>query len=399
MGRKAKFPPTIYSSNGFDWIKILIGPKRYKKHTLGESGSPESRREYARVIAEIEAIGVQPEIKPDITIVELAALYADHVKDKDNGHGRTKRAIKGLVELYGHTEAVDFGPRALKTLQAEWGKEGLSRRYIRHLSNVIRYMFRWAAEEEILDVKCYERIAIVKHLKKGEHGCTESERIEPVPMPVVEATLEHLPPILATMVRFQLYTGARPGEVCALRPCDLNRTWREIDDHTVWLYSLDNHKSDWRGKNRWIPVVAKAQEILAPYLDREPTSYCFSPRERKEQRHSEQRERRKSKVQPSQVARESRSRLAIGKREKEPGESYTTQSYCRAIRYVTRKHGIEDWTPNQLRHLVATIVEVELGREDARCVLGHTSPTTTAIYAESVERAATALSQLLGGNT
>jgi hypothetical protein len=49
---------------------------------------------------------------------------------------------------------------------------------------------------------------------------------------------------------------------------------------------------------------------------------------------------------------------------------------------------VEPWSPNQLRHLTGTLVETRYGREDARCVLGHDCPSTTAVYAQSVERAA-----------
>jgi integrase len=52
------------------------------------------------------------------------------------------------------------------------------------------------------------------------------------------------------------------------------------------------------------------------------------------------------------------------------------------------------WRPNQLRHTRATEIETQFGREDARCVLGHKNPSTTSIYAESVERAARVMAQV-----
>ena len=46
------------------------------------------------------------------------------------------------------------------------------------------------------------------------------------------------------------------------------------------------------------------------------------------------------------------------------------------------------------RHARATEIETLFGREDARCVLGHRTPSTTAIYAESVERAARVMAKV-----
>jgi hypothetical protein len=46
----------------------------------------------------------------------------------------------------------------------------------------------------------------------------------PVADTAVDATLPHLPPIVADMVRVQRLTGARPGEICILRPADISET-------------------------------------------------------------------------------------------------------------------------------------------------------------------------------
>jgi integrase len=75
-------------------------------------------------------------------------------------------------------------------------------------------------------------------LKKGRTQARETRPVECVEDSVVEATLPHLPTIVADMVRLQRLTGMRPGEVCSLRPCDVNKT----DD--VWLYIPDEHKTE-----------------------------------------------------------------------------------------------------------------------------------------------------------
>ncbi len=74
-----------------------------------------------------------------------------------------------------------------------------------------------------------------------------------------------------------------------------------------------------------------------------------------------------------------------------PGESYTTSSYGRAIRYAIRRHNrtprgsarpIPEWDPNQVRHSAATRLRRTVGLDAARAILGHASHKTTEIYAE-----------------
>jgi integrase len=73
--------------------------------------------------------------------------------------------------------------------------------------------------------------------------------IRPVAEHVVEATLPHVRPQVAAMVRLQLLTGMRPGEVVAMRGCDLEMREK------VWLYRPGSdqgphgkHKTAYRGQ-------------------------------------------------------------------------------------------------------------------------------------------------------
>ena len=95
---------------------------------LGKYGSPESRAEYARVIAEWEAAGRRlpvAESKPaDLTVNELLVAYLRFAEGyyRKNGQPteqlqRAKIAMRPLKELYGHTAARDFGPLALKAVR------------------------------------------------------------------------------------------------------------------------------------------------------------------------------------------------------------------------------------------------------------------------------------------
>lgn len=386
MPRTPQWPPPVYQRDGKDIVRLHVGPGRYRDVTLGPAGSPESRAEYARILAEIQANGGRmPPDQADLTVLELVAAYFDHAERRYDGRqlARLRTALRAVVALYGHTRADAFGPLALKVVRAEHAKKGYCRSHVNQLMHCVRRAFRWAAAEEMIPPSVVVALAQVEGLRRNDPSAPpDREKVRPVAPGLVEATLPHLAPVVAAMVRLQLLTGMRPGEVCVLRPADVNRGWMTVDGKTVWLYKLDHHKGEWRGGERLVPIGPRAQEVLAPFLARDPSAYCFSPAEATAAFRRRRRAARKSKVQPSQADRSKPSPR------KKPGGRYTTQSYGRAIQYACDRAILPRWSPNQLRHLAATLVEVEGGREDARCFLGHAEPSVTARYAESAQRAA-----------
>ena len=66
---------------------------------------------------------------------------------------------------------------------------------------------------------------------------------------------------MARMVRLHLLTGMRPGEVCSMRLCDIDRSG------DVWKYSPEGHKTEHHGRSRVILLGRKAQRILQPLLN------------------------------------------------------------------------------------------------------------------------------------
>jgi integrase len=217
---------------------------------------------------------------------------------------------------------------------------------------------------------------------------------------VVAATLPHLPPVVADMVRLQRLLGCRPGEICQLRPCDLDRSGE------IWLYRPRTHKTEHHGRPREIAVGPRAQAILLPYVVRDALACCFSPAECQRRRYVAMRAARKTTVQPSQ-----RDRRRPRPR-RTPQSSYTKDSYNRAIRracdradreahktapdvraetrLVPRRH------PNQLRHAAATEIRRRFGLEAAQVVLGHSRADVTQVYAERDGKLAGEVARLIG---
>ena len=75
-------------------------------------------------------------------------------------------------------------------------------------------------------------------------------------------------------MQLQLLTGTRPQEVMALKPSEV----LDRGDGT-WLYTPAAHKTEHLGREKVIVIGPRAQEVLRPWLDRDPGAYCFSPAE------------------------------------------------------------------------------------------------------------------------
>lgn len=371
MARKNVWPPEIKVVDGVEIIRVQVRGRRHK-YTLGPAGSAEARAEYLRVVAEMEATRATAlDPAAQVTVAEVALRFIERC-DAEVSAGqadRVRSALDPVVRLYGHTAAAKFGPVALATVRDQYVRAGRCRRACNQLTSIVRQAYKWAASREIVSADVYVRLATLGPLLAGKTQAKDRPRVKPAPAADVEKTLPHLPPAVADMVRVQLLTGCRPGELCLMHPDSIERPGLKVGRVRVWLYDLDAHKTAWRGGRRTVAIGPKAQAILKPYL--ELGGYLFSPRRVVEAY-----------------------RLSIGAKKKRhgrsrvPGERYRTSSYGHCIAAACERAGVPSWSPNRLRHAAGTRVEADHGREDARCVLGHSTPTTTAIYAEMIERAA-----------
>ncbi len=412
-----------HKQSGQAVVTLTDGLGNRRDVLLGKYGTAGSRTEYARVIAEWEANGrglPRKNANQAVTINELAVAFWNHVERHYRRPDGTltsevdeyKLALRPLKHLYGHAHVGDFGPLALKAVRQlmidgyDHPKYGAQRTLARGVINqrvgrVVR-MFKWGVAEERVPEPIYRALTTVPGLQRGRTNAKETESVRAVPEDVVEATLPHLLPEVADLVRLQLLTGMRPGEVVVLRGIDIDRSGR------VWLYrpgsdqgAEGQHKTAHHGHQRVIAFGPQAQLILRPHLEAvPPTAYLFSPRRAVAAKHARMRGARKSNVQPSQVCRKKRSP------KRKPGERWTVRTYYRSVSRavdlanraracelckklkpaercdVCKGSALPHWHPHQLRHTRATELRREFGLDSARVVLGHRSPRITEVYAE-----------------
>ncbi len=315
-----------------------------------------------------------------LSINELVLVYGRHSEEYYRKNGRITREGELMNEVLRFVrkniedpDPENFGPVALDELRdrmiddLDW-----SRKYINNQINRVIRMFSWAAEKELVSASVPVALKEMVGLKKGRSRARETAGVVCVADEVVNATLSHLPETLADMVRLQRLTGARPGEICSIRPRDLDRSGE------VWLYVPDEHKTEHHEKNRVVAIGPQAQAVLLRYLVRSQEAYCFSPAESERKRREKAAANRKTPA--NQGNRAGTNRVANPRRV--PKEFYTTDSYRKAIQRVCKREGIEKWSPNQLRHTAATRIRKDYGLEAAQVVCGHQSANVTQVYAE-----------------
>ena len=232
---------------------------------------------------------------------------------------------------------------------------------------------KWGVTKKLVPISVYQELLTLEGLKKGRCESPDPPPIEPVPGEDLEKTLPELGSVVRDMVELQLLTGARPGELCSLRPIDVDRSGE------VWEYRPTSHKLEHHGKDRVVCFGEKAKAILIKYLEgRSAEAYCFSPAEAEQQRLAKRHAARKTPL--SCGNRPGSKRADTPKRR--PKDCYTVDSYRRAIVRACKRAGVPAWAPNRLRHTRATELRKLFGIEAVRTVLGHSRLNTSEIYAE-----------------
>ncbi len=352
-----------------------------RDYYLGPHGTRASKLDYDRLIGEWLQSGRNPLLgsTDELTVIELCARYWQYAKKYYSKDGKCtgeapniKLALRFLRDWYKTTPASEFGPLALQAVRQRMIEADNSRSYVNAQIGRIKRMFKWGVAEELVPPAVYEGLRAVSGLRHGRSEARDNAPVMPVEDCVVDDTLESLSSTVADMVRLQRLTGMRPAEVCQLRPCDIERA------EEVWLYRPATHKTQHHGRDRVVCFGPRSQDILLKYLVRAAEEYCFQRRDSEAKRRAAQHAARQTPLSCGNRPGTNRKK----KPKKKPQDHYTTGSYRRAIHYACKKAGVEQWSPNRLRHSAATEIRRKFGLEAAQIVLGHSTADVTQVYAE-----------------
>jgi integrase len=377
---------------------------------LGQYGSRGSRDKYNRIIGEWLAAGRQlPSDPASITVAEVvnafrkhADHYYRHADGSPTGEATTfAAALSPLTKLYARTAAAEFGPLKLKAVRDAMVRLGWARTSINKQVGRIKHVFKWAVENEMISAEVFHGLQAVAGFRAGRSDAPEPEPVRPVPVEYVEAVLPHVSPQVRAMIRLQLLTGMRSGEVCIMRSCDIDTTGK------LWVYRPAHHKTQHHGHVREVYLGPKAQDVLRPFLKADLAAYVFDPRDAERHRRQNQHARRRT---PLAYGNRPGTNL-VTERRRQPGDHYTNESYRRAISRAcdaadqfakgglmigNDERAIPSWHPHQLRHTAATELRKTHGLEAAQVILGHRTLTVTQVYAEKNVEAAMKIMTAVG---
>ena len=356
MPAKKKLNPS-YRSHHSGQARVTFDGRDYY---LGEYDSPESWARYYARLNEYHQNGLTmpeetPERPSELAPIQVKDITADfrareltRYEHNSGSHSRQNTVLSLLEKLYGTLPASEFGPLRLRDLRDKLAETDNSRRYINEQVRDVIRIFEHGTSLELVDTSVLTGLQTLKPLRRGE--ARESKPREPAAIADVRASLPHLTPVVADMVRLQVATGCRPGELFSM-------TSKQVDQSAAdWLYVPAEHKTSRHGKRRQIPIVGDARIVLGRYLTGAPDELCFRNKK---------------------------------------GTPWDKDSYRRHITRANKKHGLEHWTPYQLRHTAAQQVRDILGIESAAALLGHSRLSTTEIYAKANSQQAIAAANIL----
>lgn len=336
MGRRAKGAAPAYRLHKATGqaVVTVAGRQVY----LGKFDTEASRQEYARLIG-----GVGP-------ILSLFMIHARSYYRRKDGSATTEvleysRVVEAIRKRAGLLR--ELGPGLMRDLRDFWLKAGLHRSTINQRLARVPRIFRWAAGEGLCDPATALTLSMAPRLAQNRSRAVEGLPVSPVAVNAVVKTLGALERTWADAARFQLLTGARPGEALSLRV-------EQIERHSTYGIYRTPGKMAYQNRPR---VVILPQRALTLVDSRSLSGLVFPGRSRLKGR--------------------------------------STSGYAHAVQRACRVAGVEHWHPHQLRHTWATLVRARGMRvEDVQAALGHAQLDTAEIYAE---RDLTRLADILAG--
>ena len=371
---KLKQTGSVFDNHGLWYYSVqLPGEKKRRqvplkapgaKHTLrtdrprkmAEDAAARYWEEHTRQIKRHETAGA--------TVADLCALWAEHCREYYKGSSTAVNAVLDVRlfrEMFGSASLAELTHGDMLQLRDALVRSGVSRTTVNARLWRVKFMIGWALDEALIPATVKAELTQVRGVKRGRSAAPERAPVRPVDDATIAATVEHMMPNTADMVRVHRFTGMRPCELCGLR-------WSLIDtSRTPWVYRVppEINKNEWRGElgqPRVVCIGPKARAILDRHKD--GGDVPFSPiRAMSEYLEA----RRAARVTPF-----------YGKAKNAPhvprvlGEQWTTDAYTKTIHAACGRAGIAPWGSNRLRHTFGTEVRRAFGLEAARAVLGHT---------------------------
>ena len=299
-----------------------------------------------------------------MTVQRFSTVFLEHARVWYRKDGKPTSQIDGfraviarLDKLLGERPIDSIRSNDIESVLTLLVDEGLVRRSINAMLAKIKTMFRWGVRKDYIAGETLGRILAVEPLKKGRTRAKEKPKVGPVDAESVEAVLKKLRPTLKVMVEIQWLAGMRPGEICRLKPAEIDRS-REPWEYRPTRYKTEHRHDEEPELHRRIFFGPRVRAILEPLLrNAEPDRPLFRTRR---------------------------------------GTPQSPEGYWGNVVRACERAGVPRFSPNQLRHSTATIVRQKFGVEAARVYLGHENLKTTEVYATADDDLARKVAEEIG---
>ena len=353
MARKAN-PVPSYLQHSSGQARVRVDGRDI---LLGEYNSKESRVRYAEIVAQVVSgqtvqtctarRSKRVETDSRLTVNELVAAYLSWADGHYLKNGKPtseihclRSAVKPLVDLFGFTACDAFGPVALKAVREQMISNGWCRKTVNRNVGRVRAVFRWGVENEMAQPATLQRLQAVAPILAGRTEAPDNAPRQPATDEQVAAVRPFVSDLIWDLIQVQRATGARGGELLSMTPAAVDKS------KSVWLYSVENHKTAHHGHSRTIAIGPRAQEVLQARMQELGDDELVFPIRR---------------------------------------DSYTT-AVARAVEKYNRTHPnkpIEVWSPHQLRHAKAHEIRERFGLEHVQATLGHAEFSMSERYAQA----------------
>lgn len=359
---------SIINNNGYWYLLVrLPGETKRRKHPLCAPGSDHAMRADRPRDMAVDAAhrlweSATRQVRQGVSgtsVTDVCDAYVRHAQVYYRGGTETSTvtcALRLFKELHGARPIAELVHADMLRVRDAMVRHGLARttvnKYMRIISN---RMLPWALDEGHIRAQVRAELSNVQPLKRGRCTARETEPVTAVDDATINATIAHMMPNTADMVRVHRLTGMRPDEICTMR-------WADIDTSTTpWVYRPAKHKNQWRGQPRAIVIGPQARAILERHRD---TAYPFSPVAAVYERMMELRANAKS---PSRYCRRDPHAVRV------PRDHWDAPAYSKTIAAACKRADVPVWSANQLRHAFATQVRRHFGIDAARAALGHSN--------------------------
>lgn len=219
-------------------------------------------------------------------------------------------------------------------------KKGLTLYGINRKVAYIKQLVAWGCDEELVPDSVLARVQQLRPLSREsvENRNEEVRKRRALSDEEITRCLPLLSRNVRGLIQFQLLTGCRPGEACALRMLDIDRNPLNAKDGE-WVYTVARPKTEHHGRAVKYMLNAAARALVMEYAD-SPSGHVFHWK----------------------------------------GKQLLVDSYSKSIARACKEAGVRHWSAHELRHTVITKVFATHGLAAASALACHASPLITQKY-------------------